>query len=261
MRIVTYDGTFEGLLTVVFVCYLEKLRPTDIQVEGAVEKDFVSSYRFIKTEEEKADRVYRGIEEKISREALKNCYYAYLSQEASHSLRIYRYLRLGFQKGRDIDACITEDAVKNLHGLVQKVLREKHRMLGLTRFMELEDGTLYGKIQPKYNILGLIAPHFADRLGPERWMIHDEGRNLLVIGTQGSWLQREYNIDGALKLHQREAMFQSLWKEFHQSIAITERKNKKLQQQFMPKRYWKHLTEMQGAPPPGGEKPALKKET
>lgn len=260
MLILTYDGTFEGLLTLVFVCYYEKLHPHDILVEGEREKDFVSHYHHIERDREKADRVYRGIEEKISPEALKNCYYAFLSEEPSRGVWIYHYLRLGFKKGREVDAMLTSPAVKNLHGLVQKVQRERHRMLGFTRFMELADGTLYGKIEPKHNILSLIAPHFARRLGPERWMIHDEGRNLMVIGTQGSWLQREYHLQGKPKLHHRETDFQSLWKEFHQSIAIRQRKNKKLQQQFMPKGYWKHLTEMQGSPPRDGDRAALKKE-
>ena len=251
MLILTYDGTFEGLLTAVFACYYEKLNPDDIQVEGEVEKDFVSRYQLIRTEKEKGDRVYQGIEKNISAQALKNCYYAFLSDGENKSIQIYRYIRLGFKRGRDIDSLLTSKTVADLHGLVQKVLREKHRMLGLTRFMELEGGSLYAKIQPKYNILSLIAPHFAERLGPEQWMIHDEGRNLLVIGTEGKWLLREYQTEGERKLHKREALFQSLWKEFHQSIAIKDRKNPKLQQQFMPKRYWKNLTEMQQNSAPG----------
>lgn len=254
MLILTYDGSFEGLLTVIHACYYEKLKPGDIQVEGEKEKDFVSRYRFIKTEDEKADKVYRSIEEKISSQALKNCYYAFLSDDEARSICVYHYVRLGFKQGKAIDSFLTVEAVAKLHGIVQKVVGERHRMLGLTRFVELEDGSLYGKIQPKYNILSLIAPHFANRLGPERWMIHDEGRNLLVVGTEGNWLLRDYTMKEAPKLHKREALFQSLWKEFHQSIAIKDRKNLKLQGRFMPKRYWDNLTEMQGTPSRDGEK-------
>lgn len=260
MLILTYDGTFEGLLTVVFACYYEKLNPHDIQVEGQRERDFVSHYQHVATEEDKAKRVSRGIEEKISWKALKNCYYAFLSEEPLQGVWIYHYLRLGFRKGPSVDGMLTSPAVKNLHGLVQKVQREKHRMLGLTRFMELTDGTLYGKIQPKYNILTLIAPHFAKRLAAERWMIHDQGRNQMVIGAEGHWLLRESVKERTLPLHPDEEAFQSLWKAFHQSIAIKDRKNKKRQQQFMPKGYWKHLTEMQGPRSRDGEPPALKKE-
>ena len=249
MLIITYDGTFEGLLTVVYDCYYKKLTPDHIQGEKDVEKDFVSQYIYIETQQEKAERVYGAIEEKISPQALKNCYYAYLSHEDTKALTIYYYIRLGFKKGRDVDALLTHKTVAKLQGMVQKVVRERHRMLGLTRFMELEGGSLLAKIQPKYNILSLIAPHFAERLGKERWIIHDEGRDLMVIGTKGKWLLRDYIGKGPLKLHKKEEMFQSLWREFHQSIAIKDRKNVKLQQQFMPKRYWENLTEMKKKAP------------
>ena len=260
MLILIYDATFEGLLTVIYECYYQKLQPEDIQVEGEREKDFVSRYLFIETDNEKADKVYRSIEEKISSEALRNCYYAFLSDDDKRSLSIYHYIRLGFKKGRGIDAHLTLDTVSKLHGIARKVQRERHRMLGLTRFVELEDGSLYGKIRPKYNVLSLIAPHFAERLGPEKWLIHDEGRDLLVIGTAGNWLLRDYTRKEELPLHKREVFVQSLWKEFHQSIAIKDRKNKKLQRQLMPKRYWSHLTEMQETPPKDGEKQVLEKE-
>lgn len=245
MLILTYDGSFEGLLTLVYDSYYEKLTPGDIQVTGEKEKDFLSQYIDIQTEAEKADKVYRSISEKISSEALKNCYYAFLSDEEGRHITIYHYIRFGFKKGASVDSYLANETVRSLHSLTRKVKREQHRMLGLTRFMELEEGILYAKIQPKYNIVSLIAPHFAKRLASERWMIHDEARNLMVIGAKEDWLLRDYHPEGDLKLHEREALFQSLWKEFHQSIAIKDRKNKKLQQQFMPKRYWKNLTEMQ----------------
>ena len=41
-----------------------------------------------------------------------------------------------------------------------------------------------------------------------------------------------------------EIKFQSLWKTFFKSVAIKERTNPRLQMQFMPKKYWKDLTEV-----------------
>lgn len=41
-----------------------------------------------------------------------------------------------------------------------------------------------------------------------------------------------------------EKEFQGLWKIFFQTIAIKERTNKRLQMQYMPKKYWKDLVEM-----------------
>jgi probable DNA metabolism protein len=41
-----------------------------------------------------------------------------------------------------------------------------------------------------------------------------------------------------------ELDYQRLWRHYFDTIAIKERTNKKCQKNFMPVRYWKHLTEM-----------------
>ena len=45
-------------------------------------------------------------------------------------------------------------------------------------------------------------------------------------------------------ISEREKEYQQLWKTFFQTIAIEERKNPRLQMQFMPKKYWKDLVEL-----------------
>ena len=38
---------------------------------------------------------------------------------------------------------------------------------------------------------------------------------------------------------------EKLWKEFFNTIGIKERKNLKCQKNFMPKKYWKNIIEME----------------
>jgi probable DNA metabolism protein len=47
------------------------------------------------------------------------------------------------------------------------------------------------------------------------------------------------------EIDSQEEWFEDLWKTFHKTIAIKERTNKKCQQQFMPKKYWKNILEME----------------
>ena len=42
-----------------------------------------------------------------------------------------------------------------------------------------------------------------------------------------------------------EIYFQNLWKCFYNTISIKERKNPRLQMQYMPKKYWQDLIEKQ----------------
>ena len=46
-------------------------------------------------------------------------------------------------------------------------------------------------------------------------------------------------------LSSEELLFQALWKNYFQTIAIKERENLKLQMKFVPKKYWKYITEME----------------
>ena len=60
-------------------------------------------------------------------------------------------------------------------------------MLGFLRFEELSGGVLYAQMEPPYAVLPLIAPHFADRLRQENWIIHDLKRGLLALHRAGGW--------------------------------------------------------------------------
>ena len=46
------------------------------------------------------------------------------------------------------------------------------------------------------------------------------------------------------KLSDDEKTFEELWIEFYNTIGIKERKNDRCRMNFMPKKYWKYITEM-----------------
>ena len=47
----------------------------------------------------------------------------------------------------------------------------------------------------------------------------------------------------AFTLSDEEKKYEELWSTFFKTIAIKERTNKRLQMQYMPKKYWKDLVE------------------
>ena len=51
------------------------------------------------------------------------------------------------------------------------------------------------------------------------------------------------NID--VDLAEDERQFQLLWKNYFRALAIPQRINERQQRRMMPRRYWKHLTEME----------------
>ena len=46
-------------------------------------------------------------------------------------------------------------------------------------------------------------------------------------------------------LAEDERQFQLLWKNYFRALAIPQRINERQQRRMMPRRYWKHLTEME----------------
>lgn len=47
-----------------------------------------------------------------------------------------------------------------------------------------------------------------------------------------------------IKNNEQEENIKKLWTTFFNTIGIKERRNKRCQMNFMPKKYWKYMTEM-----------------
>ncbi|MEN6391847.1 MAG: DUF4130 domain-containing protein, partial [Syntrophomonas sp.] len=68
-------------------------------------------------------------------------------------------------------------------------------------------------------------------------------RDLAVVFNRREWVSTGFTLQQKLELEEDEQYYQRLWKQYYESIAIISRKNPRLQKQFMPERYWKHLVE------------------
>lgn len=245
MLIYVFDGTFEGLLTAVYEAYYRKENPQEIVYRQNLQESFLDCYVCIDTDENKAQKVYTSIQSKISKEALENVYYVFLSGLPGSGTWIYEYLKLGWKTGINIDLYLSDDRVLRIVNLKRKVGFEVQRMLGLVRFKCMEGGIFYAPIRTDYNILELLAPHFAARLADQPWVIHDTGRGTAAIYDRMDWVIAKVDNIPNLGESKMEACYQELWKRFYKSIAIKNRVNPRLQRQLMPVRYWNHLTEMQ----------------
>lgn len=238
-----YDGTFEGLLTSVYDAYYKRDHPQDIIPYKEKENNFLIEYIYIETDMDKYDKVYHAIDQKISSEVLRIIFYCHLSEIPKSGKLILEYIRLGFKIGYKINEHLANDTVRSIDNIYKKVSRERHRMLGLIRFKEMENKILYASIEPDYNIITLIATHFARRMRGENWIIHDLKRNIALIYSQGEWNIRDLDMIDSIIIKESEVEYQNLWKTYFSSIAIEGKINPQLQKNNMPKRYWKHLIE------------------
>ena len=126
------------------------------------------------------------------------------------------------------------------------VSRENHKFKGFLRFVELKNKVLYAEFSPSNNIIFLLSKHFKKRLSNEYWVIKDVGRNIISIYNKKDF----YILDGnnfKLTVNDKsdlEEDIENMWKEFYKVIGIKERKNDRCRMNFMPKKYWKYITEV-----------------
>lgn len=237
-----YDGSFDGLLTIVFGCYVSKTIPSRI-ITSEFEIDLFCKYISIKTDEQKATRIYNGIAKNISYHALATAYNVFLSNIQNKEIDIVKYLLLGFKIGNKIDHLLTNDIVLNMEKTKKRVFGEYHRLCGLVRFIKLQNGMFYAKIHPDNNVLELLGHHFISRLPNENFIIHDKKRNIALLYNTKEYLITEASNIKITSLSEEELYYQNLWNCFYHTIGIKERKNSRLRMQFMPKKYWQDLIE------------------
>lgn len=159
------------------------------------------------------------------------------------------YVRLGLKIGPAVTGHLADPVVSLVDRWSRKILREYHRYLGLIRFRQLSDGVFYAPIEPDGNLLPLLPAHFLDRFPDQRWIIHDvkRGTALLYDGKTIEMVQileTPEHSDGDKLFSSEENLYTRLWRRYYDSIGIENRRNLRLRMQFMPKKTWKYLPEL-----------------
>ncbi|WP_339121084.1 TIGR03915 family putative DNA repair protein [Fusobacterium nucleatum] len=236
-----YDGSFDGLLTVIYMAYND--RESNILRVSAKAEQLILALDDIHiiTDFFKARRVEKAICEKLSQNFLNNICTCFLSNDKNKDIIIIHTVYKALKQGEEILNSLDEHAFY-MNKLVKQVLNERHRYLGLLRFKEMKDGIMFSTIEPKNNVLPILISHFKNRMKREKFAIFDKGRKMVVY-YDGKKAEIFFVKSLEIEWSDEEIEYSELWKTFHKSISIKERENKKLQQSNIPKYYWKHLVE------------------
>jgi probable DNA metabolism protein len=134
--------------------------------------------------------------------------------------------------------------VNAVQAAAYKTLREFDRLRGLLRFSPGEDGAYVAFCEPDHFVLPALGPHFRERFGETPWAIVDNRRSLCLCCEQGQMPRLCGLRETALAGKVPGGEWEELWRCYHQTINNESRNNPELQRRFMPKRYWKYLTEL-----------------
>ena len=260
MTVYTFDHTLDGLLTAVFDAYALHQMPDSLSVEGDILPMFCNEVHQVRTAEDKARRVWAGLEKRLSREALRLITVAWLSEEKELSTPLFHYIYKVFLRKEgapSIERNFSDPDVLFVTNTGRRVMHEQLRMKQFIRFQKTKDGTYLGVVSPDHNVLPLIISHFRDRFGDQPWLIYDARRRYGFYYDRQQVVRITFEDEEALPfdldtgrlssevLSQDDQLFQNLWRTYFKAICIRERMNPRKQLSDMPRRYWKYMTEKQ----------------
>ncbi len=252
MIVYTYDKNFEGFLTCIFESYNRKEYPVDIYPRGGKTRYLYAELYDVTTDSGKADRVWKGIQEKLTRKNKQLLFYAFLSDEPGIEMKIYRFVRRLFIEHYNIETDFGDADVLCVTQISRKVKKEAMRMMQFVRFQRTREDFFFCGIEPIYDVIPLVVNHFQSRFSDQKWLLYDLKRNYgiyynLIKAEEVELSKQAFNqYNGEVQqniLQEGEGFYQSLWKSYFKHININERKNLKLQLQHMPRRFWKYLPE------------------
>ena len=191
MTIYLCEPDFDGILSAVYEAWMSGKGHENVKLEldGAFrELELFTQYVTVRTSPENARKVIRAVCGKIGRSVYEEIYIASLSQDPARPDKIYRFLIRAFRYGAGVLDMLQLPEVREIFQMCRNVRHENHLLTGFVRFSQTSKGILVSRIGPKNDVLPILAPHFADRLPMESWIIYDGNQRKAVVNPdRGSW--------------------------------------------------------------------------
>lgn len=250
--IAIYDGTFNGFLTAVFECYEYKWHPCSIQKYQTA--NLFEETQNITTCIEKSIGVWKGIQNYGGRNAQNLIYRVFLSELNEMENTLLQLIQKVIKTQGNVLQNPADSIISKALRINKMIGREKHRMDAFIRFRKTKDNIYFAIIHPDFNVLPLNISHFKKRYADQQWIIYDVKRKYGFYYDLQKVEEVHLELPKALTQNfgytnsyfdEDEKQYQHLWKQYFDATNITSRKNMKLHQQHVPKRYWKYLIEKQ----------------
>ena len=239
-----YNDTFISLLTLINYLLKFNIKPFSIR-NTLYNPSLLDEVITLNLKDE--EKLILEIKNNYGIYSFKCMYYTFLSCEENKELIIYYFFLNCLKYKQKIIYMRNLKCVNKSLKITNYVAHEVHKYKGFVRFRELENKILYAEIEPTNDVLYLVSYHFQRRLKNEYWIIKDVKRGILSIYDKNKfYIIEEQNFQIATNIiSYKEEQIKELWISFYQTIGIKERKNERCRMNFLPKKYWKYLTEME----------------
>lgn len=244
-----YDGTFEGLLSAVFLAFERHEVPDDMVSADIYQPRLGQEEVVVQTDIQHALRVRRGIERVAGNAAFRVMLAASLTDSYDAGIAVFHFILYlmyspQFKRERGALSDMANPAVARIVQLKTRAYNEAEKMRQFVRFSHLENGVWFARINPNVSVIPLVMGHFAGRFNDQPFIIYDEVHELSGIYDGVSWQMIKGSVETTENPTEHDQIMEDAWRCFYDALCVDARYNPELRRNFMPKRFWKNLPEM-----------------
>lgn len=232
----------DAIFCALFESFTARERPYMV-FKGAFQLSFDCRVKTISVIPKNVERVKKGIIKCGGISLLSTIYYALRSQDELKETIIFNAIYKCLSERKNLLDNFKDPDMLALFDLKSKIGNETHRMKGFIRFEKTASGIWYSHFSPDNNVVDLVAPHFKERFPKEKFIIHDTRRNIFSVYNGKDILTFKSDQPITIYLDKEEIEFQGLWQTYFNSVNIKERKNTRLQDNSLPRRYRVNMSE------------------
>ena len=249
MYIYTCKHQWEDMLTCIYEAWCSRKGQQNIRLEFEPVEQYTLFYEYIhvKADKDKAEKVSRAIQERISKHVYRELSMVSMAYESDSLDIIYRVLLLGFALGADVLNMVQYREVVRFGEIRHRVGREIYRFQEIVRFQEPKKDFFVAHIEPKSRLVAALGPIFSDRMPSEDFIIVDDCNREALIHPKDEMFflkqldDREFEI--LRDMEKTRDQYTDMWEVFFRTIAIEQRENPKCQANLFPLWSRKHAVE------------------
>jgi probable DNA metabolism protein len=252
MKYYEFDGSFEGLLTSIFIAFDQKERDIILVRAGTPPTSLFDTRTIIDVQPDQAKRVWTKLQQLIGPTRSMDFYKALLAEDPKSDQAAFCLMYAIFKGQKDALSNFGEDHALYFAQTLKKLNRERHRMTAFVRFRKGKDDLFVADIAPDFNVLPLIKNFFKKRFADQKWLIVDTRRQygiwydlkeVIPVELPTAPIETDLPASSPIGLHEKEVHYQQLWQKYYQHTTIQQRINPSLFLRHVPRRYWSKMTE------------------
>ncbi|HET7896858.1 MAG TPA: TIGR03915 family putative DNA repair protein [Flavisolibacter sp.] len=250
-KTIVYNGSFEGFLCAVFDVYDQKLGEVTIVPAHKHQPSLFAEPHLAGNDPRRADRVWKGLQKKLTADALEEIKMAFLSEAEDMENTLLAYIQYVFSTERVNEKLSGNSAALVVSQTAKKVLKERQHTEVYTRFQQTTDGLHIAVIEPAFHVLPLVVGQFQKHFAGQRWLLYDARRRYGVYGDKPGITPVQLQFANIVSpsqyvvavVNENELLYRQLWTKYFKNGTKPNGKNPKLQILKKPRTYRQPLAE------------------